>query len=222
MSELGFDAAAFAAEVSAETSKIYERTFKRFCDIALVILTAPISLPLVALLMLIARCSGPALFGHTRIGQNGKLFQCWKIRTMVPDAEDNLVLLLTTNPIAAYEWARDCKLQNDPRVTPFGNFLRRTSLDELPQLWNVLIGEMSLVGPRPVTQSELENYNTNKWAYLRCLPGITGLWQVSGRNSVSYDERVAFDVSYSRRLSFLTDLSILLRTGSAVLRRTGL
>ena len=222
MSEIGFDAAAFAGEVSAETSKIYERSFKRLCDIALVVCTAPISLPLIAVLMLITRISGPALFGHTRIGQNGKEFRCWKIRTMIPNAEDDLMHLLTTNPIAAYEWARDRKLQQDPRVTRFGKFLRRSSLDELPQLWNVLMGEMSLVGPRPVTENELENYSADKWAYLGRLPGITGLWQVSGRNSVSYDERVALDVAYSRRLSFLTDCSILLRTGSAVLRRTGL
>lgn len=222
MSELSFSTAVFNGDIPTKSGNFYERSFKRFCDVALIVLSAPVSFPLIALLMLVARRSGPALFGHVRIGQNGKPFRCWKIRTMVPNAEDHLAELLTSNPIAAYEWARDRKLKDDPRVTRFGDFLRRSSLDELPQLWNVLIGDMSLVGPRPVTGTELERYGSGKWAYLRHLPGITGLWQVSGRNSVSYDERVELDITYSRRLSFLTDFTILLRTGSAVMRRTGL
>lgn len=222
MSELGFNAV-YASNLAPVSGSIYERGFKRFCDLTLIVLTAPLSLPLIAFLLLLARLDGgPALYGHLRVGQSGKSFRCWKIRTMVPDADARLALLLATDAAAAAEWARDRKLARDPRVTRIGRFLRRTSLDELPQLWNVLIGEMSLVGPRPVTEAELDRYGTGRWAYLAHLPGITGLWQVSGRNGVSYDDRVALDVAYASRLGFLTDLSILLRTGGAVLRRTGL
>ena len=128
---------------------------------------------------------------------------------------------LATDPAAAAEWARDFKLKNDPRITRLGNILRKTSLDELPQLWNVLCGEMSLVGPRPVMHAELEKYGVHKMAYLAVLPGITGLWQVSGRNDVTYAERVDMDVAYARKITLGSDLSILLLTFGAVVKASG-
>ncbi len=221
MSDLGINTV-FAGPLTGTVGTVYERGLKRLSDLALILLSAPLSLPLIGLLMLLARLDGgPALYSHLRVGRGGALFRCWKIRTMVPDADARLSRLLDSDPAAAAEWARDRKLSRDPRVTALGRLLRRASLDELPQLWNVLAGEMSLVGPRPVTEAELDRYGPARWAYLGHLPGITGLWQVSGRNGVSYDDRVALDIDYANRLCFLTDLTILLRTGGAVLRRTG-
>jgi lipopolysaccharide/colanic/teichoic acid biosynthesis glycosyltransferase len=152
---------------------------------------------------------------------DGKAFKCWKIRTMVHDAETRLRAHLKADPEAAAEWDRDRKLTNDPRITRLGQFLRRTSLDELPQIWNVLRGEMSFVGPRPIVRSELQKYGSFRGAYKTMKPGITGLWQVSGRNDVSYDERVKMDVEYMNNVSFLLDVQIILGTAGAVLSRTG-
>ncbi|GAA6198649.1 hypothetical protein NBRC116598_40940 [Pseudophaeobacter arcticus] len=140
---------------------------------------------------------------------------------MVADAESRLEAYLKANPEAAAEWARDHKLTNDPRITRFGQFIRKTSLDELPQIWNVLKGEMSFVGPRPVVTKELEKYGQDLPSYLAQKPGITGLWQVSGRNDVSYDERVQMDVDYLEKRSFLIDLKIIGKTALSVLGRTG-
>lgn len=161
------------------------------------------------------------LFGHARVGRGGRMFRCWKIRTMVPDAETRLAAYLNLNADAAAEWEAERKLTDDPRITRIGDIMRRTSLDELPQLWNVLIGEMSFVGPRPVTADELDKYGISRAAYCAMRPGITGLWQVSGRNDVSYAERVALDVDYLRRISFPVDLSIIARTAGVVVRPTG-
>jgi lipopolysaccharide/colanic/teichoic acid biosynthesis glycosyltransferase len=161
------------------------------------------------------------LFGHARVGRSGRMFRCWKIRTMVPDAETRLAAYLDLNAVAAAEWEAERKLTDDPRITRIGDIMRRTSLDELPQLWNVLIGEMSFVGPRPVTADELDKYGISRTAYCAMRPGITGLWQVSGRNDVSYAERVALDVDYLRRISFPVDLSIIARTAGVVVRPTG-
>ena len=141
---------------------------------------------------------------------------------MVPDAQARLESLLAADPEARAEWDRDRKLRKDPRVTRIGRFLRRTSLDEVPQLWNVLRGEMSLIGPRPVTAPELEKYGARSWAYLSVRPGITGLWQVSGRNATRYEDRVQMDVDYTHGMSLLWDVWILIRTVGAVIRRTGL
>jgi lipopolysaccharide/colanic/teichoic acid biosynthesis glycosyltransferase len=140
---------------------------------------------------------------------------------MVFDASERLAELLRSDPEAAAQWARDQKLKNDPRITVFGVFLRKTSLDELPQLWNVIRGEMSLVGPRPIVPDEIDRYG--KWAprYESMKPGLTGPWQISGRNDVTYDERVMMDVRYARRHSLVGDLYILFMTGMAVLNRTG-
>jgi exopolysaccharide production protein ExoY len=163
----------------------------------------------------------PILFGHYRVGRDGRLFPCLKFRTMYRNADVMLEELLRTNLDARAEWDRDQKLEKDPRVTPIGNFLRRTSLDELPQLINVARGQMALVGPRPVTVAELERYGLTRWHYLSVNPGMTGLWQVSGRNNLSYAERVALDRRYIEERSAGMSLSILVRTIDVVLRGHG-
>jgi lipopolysaccharide/colanic/teichoic acid biosynthesis glycosyltransferase len=215
-----------AAEgVSAEpVGGVYEVAGKRAFDLLFGLAIAPFVLPLIGLLGLIVWLNDGAapLFGHLRAGKGGRSFRCWKIRTMVPDAEARLREHLAADPEAAAEWARYRKLRRDPRITALGDFLRRTSLDELPQLWNVLRGEMSFVGPRPVMQDELDQYyGPSRRAYGAMRPGITGLWQVSGRNELSYEDRVALDVDYLKRLSFPLDLWIILRTVGVVVRPTG-
>jgi exopolysaccharide production protein ExoY len=155
---------------------------------------------------------GPALFRHKRVGFNGKHFDCLKFRTMVTDAPERLQRLLKSDPLAASEWAANRKLKDDPRVTAIGAILRKSSLDELPQLFIVLKGEMSIVGPRPVTDEELQRYTTSMGAYLACRPGITGLWQVSGRSSTTYDKRVACDAFYARNWSMALDAKIVIVT----------
>lgn len=163
----------------------------------------------------------PVLFGHYRVGRNGRLFRCLKFRTMYRESQQMLADLLARDPIAHAQWQREQKLTNDPRITPVGRFLRHTSLDELPQLINVLRGEMSLVGPRPITVGELTRYGGTRWHYLSVAPGMTGLWQVSGRNNTSYEQRVALDERYVERRSFRFDLWILLRTVKVVATREG-
>lgn len=200
----------------------YRDGLKRPVDIGLALLLLPIIVFIVAAFYIpVRREGGPAFFGHPRVGRDGVIFRCWKIRTMVPDAQARLEELLASDPVARAEWERDRKLRNDPRITRLGGFLRRTSIDELPQIWNVLRGEMSLIGPRPVTADELVRYEPHSSAYLAMRPGVTGLWQVSGRNDLSYCERVQLDVSYFQNLSLGTDMRILARTAQAVLRRTG-
>ncbi|MFL9907820.1 sugar transferase [Paraburkholderia sp. RL17-337-BIB-A] len=164
---------------------------------------------------------GPAFFGHRRVGKGGRPFRCLKFRSMVPKADLVLAELLATDAKAREEWNCDFKLKNDVRITPVGRFLRKTSLDELPQLWNVLRGDMSLVGPRPIITEELERYGVDAHYYLAVRPGLTGLWQVSGRNDVDYATRVALDVTYVKERSTLRDISILLRTFKVVLDGCG-
>ena len=176
---------------------------------------------LIAALMVRAD-GGPAFFAHQRVGRGGKLFGCLKFRSMVIDSQARLETLLANDPAARAEWEATRKLKNDPRITPIGRFLRSTSLDELPQLINVLRGEMSLVGPRPVQEAEIDRYYGASAAhYMAVRPGITGLWQVSGRSETSYESRVALDVAYVSRPSMIADLTILLRTPVAVLSRRG-
>jgi exopolysaccharide production protein ExoY len=163
----------------------------------------------------------PLLYGGWRVGRGGRLFRCLKFRTMVLDAPAVLERLLRDDPAARAQWERDQKLDDDPRVTPVGRFLRRSSLDELPQLFNVLRGDMALVGPRPITVPELERYGAARWHYLNVLPGMTGLWQVSGRNDVSYGQRVQLDRSYVEQRTVLGDLQILLRTVKVVVNHDG-
>lgn len=160
---------------------------------------------------------GPVFFAHQRVGANGKKFPCWKFRTMVQDAEERLAHILATDPVAAAEYINTRKLRNDPRIIPLiGVFLRKTSLDELPQFVNVLMGQMSIVGPRPVTEDEWVQNFGRQHCYTSARPGITGLWQTSGRNDVSFAERVRMDAAYIRNWSFLRDLQIILRTFSTV------
>ena len=187
---------------------------KRSVDIVLalsgIILLAP--LLVICYLLTIATSPGPALFRHRRVGFNGRHFDCLKFRTMLVDAPEQLRRLLESDPAAAAEWAATRKLRRDPRVTAIGALLRKSSLDELPQLFNVLRGEMSIVGPRPVTDEELERYTTSVGAYLACRPGITGLWQVSGRSTTTYDKRVACDAFYAQNWSIALDAKILIVT----------
>jgi len=198
------------------------RVSKRMLDIlgasALLVLLSPL---LLAVTLLILRDGGKVLFGHRRVGAGGRSFKCWKFRTMVPNAEAVLRDLLERDPEARREWEKDFKLRNDPRITPIGKFLRTTSLDELPQLINVLAGEMSLVGPRPIVTDEIVRYGAAFHDYTRCRPGITGVWQISGRNDTGYRQRVHLDQQYARQSTLGGDIAILLRTPVAVLRRSG-
>jgi exopolysaccharide production protein ExoY len=193
---------------------------KRLMDIFIaslaLVLTAPLML-LIAACMLAADGS-PVIFAHRRIGFSGKPFVCYKFRTMRRDAAEALQQYLAGNPDAAREWQETQKLRRDPRVTPLGRLLRLSSLDELPQFFNVLRGEMSCIGPRPVIAEELQFYGAAAADYLSARPGITGLWQVSGRNSIGYADRVLLDQQYVRAWSPSRDFMILLRTASAVVR----
>ncbi len=227
-----FDAAFYSADAGflgeqrrlyrKKAQGIYRQFAKPIFDTLLALALLPLLVPVIAVLWLLVRLEGgPGFFGHRRIGKNGRVFRCWKIRTMVPNAEQKLQQYLASNPAARAEWERDHKLTNDPRITRLGRFLRETSLDELPQIWNVLTGEMSFVGPRPVVRAEMTKYGMHRTAYLLMKPGITGLWQVSGRNDVTYDERVEMDVRYLCEQSFATDSRLLLLTAKTVLDRTG-
>jgi len=160
---------------------------------------------------------GPIFYRHTRVGRQGERFECLKFRTMAMDSEERLAQILLTDPHAAAEWQEGQKLRNDPRITKIGAFLRKTSLDELPQLWNVLRGDMSIVGPRPITRAELNRYGRDRRYYLLVRPGITGLWQVSGRSSTGYERRIRYDREYLEEWSWLGEFWILLMTIPAVL-----
>jgi exopolysaccharide production protein ExoY len=192
---------------------------KRAVDIVLalsgIILLAPLLIICFAVTALTS--PGPALFRHRRVGFNGKHFDCLKFRTMVTDAPERLRRLLESDPLAAAEWTTNRKLRDDPRITAIGAILRKSSLDELPQLFNVLKGDMSIVGPRPVTDEELERYSSSISAYLSCRPGITGLWQVSGRSTTTYNKRVACDTFYARNWSMSLDAKIMVVTIPALL-----
>src|SRR6202158_2577471 len=196
---------------------------KRVIDIILavsgIVLLAP--LLIICFVATVVASPGPALFRHKRVGFKGKYFNCLKFRTMVMDAPERLRQLLESDPVAATEWAANRKLRYDPRVTVIGDILRKSSLDELPQLFNVLRGDMSIVGPRPVTDEELVRYSDAMGAYLACRPGITGLWQVSGRSTTTYSKRVACDSFYANHWSIALDAKILIVTLPAVLSTHG-
>ena len=212
------------AVAGASRSGPYEAAGKRAFDVLFALAIAPFVAPVILVLAaLVSAGDGAApFFGHNRVGRDGRAFRCWKIRTMVPDAQARLEAHLARDARAAEEWRLYRKLSDDPRITRIGDFLRRTSLDELPQLWNVLRGEMSFVGPRPVMADELDDhYGPARAAYCASRPGITGLWQVSGRNELSYDERVALDVDYTERMTLGLDVWIILRTAAVILRPTG-
>ena len=205
-----------------QRSAFAEALHLRINQLVALLLLALLSPLMLVIAVLIAQRDGlPILFGHYRVGLGGKLFRCYKFRSMYRDSSQMLTELLRTDAAARAEWERDCKLTDDPRVTPVGRFLRRTSLDELPQLLNVLRGEMCLVGPRPITVAELTRYGSVRWDYLSVLPGVTGLWQVSGRSNTSYDERVSLDLEYIDKRSPWLDLKILLKTVKVVVARDG-
>lgn len=199
------------------------QSLKRVIDIILALAGIVLLGPLLIICFIgtVLSSPGPALFSHKRIGFNGKPFGCLKFRTMVADAPERLRHLLESDPAAAAEWKETQKLHNDPRITTIGAILRQSSLDELPQLFNVLKGDMSIVGPRPVTEAELERYSTSVSAYLACRPGITGLWQVSGRSTTTYNKRVACDAFYAQNWSLALDAKIVIVTIPALLLAKG-
>lgn len=200
------------------SSRIIKRCFDLFGSICIILILSPL---LIYIYMKVKKDGGPAIYGHDRVGINGKTFKCLKFRSMVVNSKEILDELLKNDPKAKEEWDATFKLKNDPRITKIGAFLRKTSLDELPQLLNVLKGEMSLVGPRPIINAELERYNDQVDYYLLSKLGMTGLWQVSGRSDVDYDTRVYFDAWYVKNWSMWNDIAILLKTVIVVLRKDG-
>lgn len=222
-SSVGVDTSRPSYSRQAERNDLYRRVGKRAFDVVLASLSLLAFAPLILGLALVVFASDRSnpFFSHTRVGKDGRRFGCLKLRSMVVGAEAKLAALLKSDPVAAAEWAETQKLENDPRVTGFGRFLRRSSLDELPQLLNVLKGEMSLVGPRPVTEDEIKRYGASAVSYMRVRPGLTGMWQTMGRNDLSYADRVQLDVDYERSLGFLLDIKIIVMTAFAILRATG-
>jgi lipopolysaccharide/colanic/teichoic acid biosynthesis glycosyltransferase len=205
-----------------DDNRRYDLASRAF-DVVLSAMALVMFLPLIILTAAIIwlQDGGPIFFLQPRVGLGGKIFDCLKFRSMAVDADRQLERLLSSDPVACDEWARDQKLRDDPRVTPFGAFLRRSSIDELPQLLNVLAGDMSLVGPRPIVESEIPRYGRHIEVYCSIRPGITGLWQVSGRNDLHYRRRVAMDVLYARRRSLRLDTWLIIATVQAVLSQRG-
>lgn len=200
---------------------MYRRIGKRATDLVLVMLLAPLALFLIAVCAAMLWIEGGnPFYRQDRLGRNGKVFSIVKLRTMVRDADSKLDACLAADPALRHEWDSTQKLKNDPRITRVGALLRQTSLDELPQLWNVITGEMSLVGPRPMLPDQLELYGDARH-YFALKPGITGLWQVSKRNEGVFQLRVALDAEYDRCLSFWQDFRLMLRTVGVVVGRTG-
>lgn len=201
-----------------KSNRFIKRLFDIFLAFFLLVLLSPL---FVYLFFRISKDGGSAVYGHTRVGMKGRTFKCYKFRSMVNNSQEVLEHLLATDPVAKAEWEKDFKLKNDPRITPIGHFIRKTSIDELPQLWNVLKGDMSFVGPRPVTEVELQRYRQYVRYYLAVRPGITGLWQVSGRNDTTYNERIRLDTKYVISWTLLKDIQILFKTVLVVLFRKG-
>ncbi|MDG2953757.1 undecaprenyl-phosphate galactose phosphotransferase WbaP [Bisgaard Taxon 10/6] len=204
--------------LAKRSSRFMKRTMDILGSLIIITLLSPV---LLYLYFSVKKDGGNAIYGHPRIGRNGRTFKCLKFRSMVVNSKEVLEELLAKDPEARAEWEKDFKLKNDPRITKIGAFIRKTSLDELPQLFNVLKGEMSLVGPRPIVKEELERYQEDVDYYLMAKPGMTGLWQVSGRNDVDYDTRVYFDSWYVKNWSLWNDIAILFKTVNVVLNRDG-
>ncbi|WP_448151400.1 sugar transferase [Labrys miyagiensis] len=205
--------------VSRKTARFGKRAFDvAVCSAALIFLLPLIALMAAVLLLIQGR---PLFISHTRVGLDGKSFPCFKFRSMVTNGDEVLREHLSGNAAALREWQETHKLKDDPRITPFGKFLRKSSVDELPQLLNIIRGEMSIVGPRPIVRDEISRYGLHIEDYKRVRPGLTGLWQISGRNDTSYHDRVALDVRYVREWSFWRDLSIIVKTVPAVLKSSG-
>lgn len=210
-------------EVQQKLFNDIEQAFKRIIDIFLVILGLPFILVLFLIITLLIRIDtrGPIIYSHKRIGKNGKEFNIWKFRTMKITADHDLKEYLANHPHLRAEWTDKQKLKNDPRITVVGKFLRRFSLDEWPQIYNILRGEMSLVGPRPIIQEEIPLYGDKYQLYINVKPGLTGLWQVSGRNDLRYTQRVSLDEYYVRNWSVWMDIYILAATVGAVITGKG-
>ena len=199
------------------------RVIKRCVDVLLILISAPLIFLVLGVVgaMVIISSPGPIFYSHRRIRRYGAFFSMWKFRTMCVNSAEVLEDYLAKHPEARREWNKNHKLRHDPRITKVGVFLRRYSLDELPQLWNVLAGHMTLVGPRPIVAAEVEKYSDSFEYYCRVKPGLTGLWQVSGRSELTYDERVALDCSYVNQWSLRRDVKILLKTFGVVLKQDG-
>lgn len=196
---------------------------KRLLDISIILFCSPIVIPVMLILCILTKLTskGPIFYGHKRVGKNGKEIKCWKFRSMCINSDEVLKEILATDPERKAEWEKDRKFKDDPRVTKFGKFLRKSSLDELPQLFNVFMGQMSLVGPRPVTAPELDKYGKYKDYVLSVVPGLSGMWQISGRSDTGYEERVSFDTYYIQNWSIWLDIWILIKTIWVVLLGKG-
>ena len=198
----------------------YRNFFKRLIDVTLVLMALPVVLPsLVLIALFVARDGASPIYWDQRVGRNGRIFKMMKLRTMVPNAREILDEHLAADPAAAREWAHNQKLKHDPRITRIGKLLRKSSVDELPQLWNVLKGDMSLVGPRPMAPSQVDLYPGTDYFDLR--PGLTGPWQVSDRHNSAFAKRAQYDAEYNARVSLLTDLKLILCTVTVVMKGTG-
>lgn len=215
------DALPVAASARPAPSSLYRNVFKRLLDVSLLVLFAPVLIPVICLLALIVyvKTGASPFYSQKRVGKGGRIFTMWKLRTMVVDADERLAAYLASDTAAKAEWESTQKLKNDPRITRTGRILRKTSLDELPQLWNVMLGDMSLVGPRPMLPEQRVLYPGSDYYDLR--PGLTGLWQISDRNECSFSGRAQFDTTYNNTVSIGTDASVLLATVAVVLRGTG-
>ena len=211
---------ALSNEIKKDLKKKAYMHVKRMSDVILSIIGLIILSPIFLLLALFVKLDskGPVFFAHTRIGKNGKKFKMYKFRTMYENAED---MIKDFTPEQMKEWKENYKLTNDPRVTKVGKILRKTSLDELPQIINILKGELSIIGPRPVTNPELEKYGNNKDEFLSVTPGLTGYWQANGRSNTTYEQRMEMELYYCKNMSFLLDLKIFFKTILTVLKREG-
>lgn len=208
--------------ISAENIRhnFTKRTFDIFFSLFVLVFTFPLFF-LIGLLIAVSS-RGKIIYGHKRMGRGGTSFSCYKFRTMYADADIRLKELLKLDPALKAEWESSFKLKNDPRITPFGKFLRKTSLDEFPQFWNVIKGDLSVVGPRPVVEDEMVKYFNKRAAIVLSIrPGLTGLWQVSGRSNVSYEERIRLDEEYVKTQSFWLDLKLIAKTLPAILSSRG-
>jgi exopolysaccharide production protein ExoY len=224
MSDTYFDDISEPDASIAKQRRLYVSGGKRIFDIVFVLMAMPLILPVIFFAWAITyMAGGSGFYRQARVGSGGKLFQCWKIRTMSADADLGLKAALVANPIAAEEWRRNQKLSDDPRVTGFGHLLRKTSVDEFPQFWNVLKGDMSLIGPRPFTPNQKRMYDEASAgpSYYQLRPGLSGLWQITSRSAGAFSDRAKFDDEYALNISLFNDLKIICRTIVVVLRSTG-
>jgi exopolysaccharide production protein ExoY len=207
-------------EVKPSATGPYRSYFKRFLDVTAIVMAAPVVVPVVLIsALLVARDGGSPFYTQMRVGKGGRKFRMWKLRSMVPDADARMEDYLASNPDARLEWDSTQKLKADPRITRMGKFLRKSSLDELPQLWNVLRGDMSLVGPRPMMINQQQLYPG--MAYYALRPGITGYWQTAGRNRTTFEARAEYDDAYEAELSLASDVKVLIATVAVVVQGTG-